>query len=493
MLFNNRKNWNNRLFAATSFVAGLWTFCNYMTGVFPTTIWLEATYATGALVMAFGFIWILYITRERISETKAVLIASTGFLFAILSFVKGFLVERYDAIYVGGVFTGRPAFGLFIYTALFCFSGFSVLYLLASTYKNSSNQIRRQQLQAVFLGALVTLSISGLTSFILPSFSIFSFGGLDSFSFLVFLLCVGYSIVRHNFFDIKIIKTEFLIFTLMSCIILRLIFSDSVYDLVLNIAVLLIALVVSFALSRSVRQEVFQREKLNEINIQKDELLSFASHQLRTPLTVISGYAGMLKAGEFGVITEKQKEIIGSMFNAVNNLSKLVGDFLNISRLEHGGLKYADEDFAFDVILQDVVDDMQLAAFNKNLVLSFENSLEKSLILKGDEDKLRESILNIVDNAIKYTSEGRVNISLCVEGGFAIATISDTGMGISPDLHDVIFQKFKRAHDVRTTSSGSGLGLYISKKIIEAHRGRVAVSSMGVGTGSKFTIYLPVE
>ena len=491
VLSRNPRDWNSRLFCSSSLLVSLWTFTNYLSGILATPLVLEATYATGALVLGSVFIWLLYVADGSVRPRTLTIILSVATLFCVLSFVPHFLVVHYDAIYMGGVFVGAPAFGLWLYTLFFCGSGIYMLYVLYLAVHRESDIRRKNQLRAVWGGALVTFVLSGLTSFILPSLSIFSFGGLDSVGVVIFELAVGYTIVNHNFFNMHVIRTDLLIVTLWIAVLWNVFLSDSKADFGVSIVLLVVSSIVGFALRHSVLEEIRQKQQLTELNKTKDEFLSFASHQLRSPLTVIAGYASMIALGELGTISPRQKEVVGNMFDATMNLSRLVEDFLNVSRIEQGGMKYTFDTFALDVLLQEVVRDMQVPARNRGLALDYTAPANTPCFVLGDEDKLREVYINVIDNAIKYTEKGSVSVTLSVDEAHFVVAVRDTGIGIAQDMQESIFEKFKRARSDRGVATGSGLGLYLARQIIQGHKGAITVVSEGINQGTIFTITIP--
>ena len=340
----HESSWNNRLFCIVSFFASLWAFANYLTGMFHSPFPLELTYASASLVMASGLLWIFSVTHIHLEKKYSTYILFCFGILAAASFFPSFIATRYDVIYLGGVFIGSPNFGLYIAVSFFIVAVLIMLQQLFIAQKLESDVKRRLQLAYIFWGIFCTATISLFTSFTLPSFYIFKFSGLPSISFLLFLICVGYVIVRNNVFTAKVVAAELIIFSLWACTLVQIFTLDTASDQVVSALLLLVSIGVGVQLRKSVITEIRQKEKLEilrekleatneqltELNTLKTEFLSFATHQLRSPLSAVSGYALMLYEGSAGAISEKQKEIVGAMSEATRHLSLTVEDFLNV-------------------------------------------------------------------------------------------------------------------------------------------------------------------
>ena len=250
--------------------------------------------------------------------------------------------------------------------------------------------------------------------------------------------------------------------------------------------------VVSLAFDKSLTYEALQEanEKLKSLDKLKTEFLSLASHQLRSPLTAIKGYTSMLLEGSFGEVGEKQKEAIDRVFQSSNHLTKVVEDLLNVSKIEAGGMQYIMAPFDIEKAAKDLSTDLSITAQKKGLTLNFVTDNKPPYNVNGDMEKIRQVILNVIDNAIKYTQKGGITVNLTKDITTAMirVAITDTGMGISPEEKEKLFQKFSRGEGGKTNTGGSGLGLYLAKQIAEAHGGHIQIDSPGVGLGSTFSI-----
>lgn len=232
-------------------------------------------------------------------------------------------------------------------------------------------------------------------------------------------------------------------------------------------------------------------ERLKKLDEAKSEFISIASHQLRTPLTVIKGYISMMLEGSFGQLTPPEVESLHKVYDSNQRLINLVEDLLNISRIESGRLRFEWTYEPLEHLAESVVEELTPNAKKKKLKLEF--LAEKGLPrVKMDNEKLRQVLMNLVDNAVKYTKKGWVHVRVAQDGGSVVVRVSDTGMGIDPQDMPNLFQKFSRGTGTSLVhTEGTGLGLYVAREIVAAHGGKVWAESQGPGQGSTFIVSLP--
>ncbi|MEX1112593.1 MAG: HAMP domain-containing sensor histidine kinase, partial [Candidatus Andersenbacteria bacterium] len=234
-------------------------------------------------------------------------------------------------------------------------------------------------------------------------------------------------------------------------------------------------------------------EKLTELDKVKSEFLSIASHQLYTPLTALRGYISMLSEGDFGQLSDKQQEILDILNKSAVHLIELIKGLLDISRIEAGRLELKLESIDLAEVTRQLVQDLMPNAMEKKLELEFHDPGKPTHIV-ADQERLRQVMLNFIDNAIKYTDKGRVDVYVKQDKGSAVFTVQDTGKGISHDDILRLFTKFTRVGGAaKYHTQGTGLGLYVAKQIVKEHHGEVSVGSPGMGRGSTFSVELPIE
>ncbi len=233
--------------------------------------------------------------------------------------------------------------------------------------------------------------------------------------------------------------------------------------------------------------------RLLELDVTKDEFLSMASHQLRTPLTSIKGYISMVLEGDAGEITDTQRNLLSEAFASSERMVHLISDFLNVSRLQTGKFIIDRSQTDLDKITIQEVAGMQQMAENHGLKLSYKGS-NRIPLLYVDEGKLRQVIMNFIDNAIYYSPEGKqITVDLAVEDGDVVLRVVDKGMGVPPEVQKKLFTKFFRAENARKQRpDGTGVGLFLAKKVIDGHGGRLVFES-ALGKGSTFGFRLPIK
>ena len=242
--------------------------------------------------------------------------------------------------------------------------------------------------------------------------------------------------------------------------------------------------------TKELRASNAQLQKLDKM---KDEFVSITSHQLRTPLTSVKGYISMVLDGDAGEVNESQRKLLNEAFNSSERMVHLIGDFLNVSRLQTGKFMIEKVPTDLSLLVEQEIDGLKPSALSRNMKLECKIS-KKIPILDLDESKFRQVIMNFADNAIYYSHENSdINISLSVEGEEVVYTVKDTGIGVPDAERAQLFTKFYRATNAKKQRpDGTGVGLYLAKKIVDSHGGSIIFESVE-GKGSTFGFRLPIK
>ncbi|GAC1600727.1 MAG: hypothetical protein NVS3B29_01580 [Candidatus Saccharimonadales bacterium] len=232
---------------------------------------------------------------------------------------------------------------------------------------------------------------------------------------------------------------------------------------------------------------------LKELDRAKDEFISMASHQLRTPLTTIKGYLSMMLEGDAGKLTPPQKEFVGYAFGSSERMVNLISDLLNVSRLSAGRFLIQTKPTNMVAMIEDEVRQLKTHATAKNIKLIFEAPKGALPPAEIDENKTRQVVMNFIDNAIYYTQAGEVRVVLEQSGDCVRLEVRDSGIGVPEAAKKKLFSKFFRAENAQTVRpDGTGLGLYLAKRVVEDQGGTIIFNSVE-GKGSTFGFELPFK
>lgn len=494
IIFKDWRNRVNQLFFLMTLAIALWAFSYWQwllsTDATSALFWVRILSIGSILIPIFYFHWVvvfLGIAKQKRTYLLLILSYLVGFCFLIFSFSPLFIKDVSPKL----SFLFWPEPGLlytlnliFIYLGLV---GYSLL-LLYRSYRSSSD-MRSKQILYVIIGSIIGFG-GGLTNFFLwYGIPIAPYG---NFLVALFPFFLGYAILKHHLFNIKVIATELLTFALWTAIFIDALEADTLKEWIFEIGLLAFVILFGILLIRSVLKLEETNARLKELDRLKSEFLSFASHQIKTPMTVIKGYASLIYDGSYGNVLEEVKETSLKIENVADRLTSLVDDFLNLRKIKEGKMEYRFGRVDIGRLVGSVVEELQLMAKQKNLSLFFKNSEQPlhRITVQADEQKLRQVIQNLVENAIKYTEKGFVRVEFENNEDSVLISVKDSGMGISKELLSKLFKQFSRDKNMAKEIKGTGLGLYIAKEIITVHNGKIWAESEGDGKGSVFYVAL---
>ena len=429
-------------------------------------------------------------------------------VFAILSpsFIERDTVD-YNNIRDGFFFGKRYFLYIFYQVAFFI----AVLWSLFNKYRLSAGIFK---LQARDMLVVFTVSVSIFATLILlyPGLSdiyeLFLFGYI---SVSVGALGIGLILIKYNFWSIEIIAVKFLTLITIFILLARFFFSDSLLGVVVNAIVTIIIILASFFLVENTKHEIESRDgiarllyEINEIkqrlavlDKKKSEFLAIASHHLRDPLTAIKGYSSMIIDGSFGEVQPLVLDATVKIFESSKRLITTISDFMNISNIESGNIKFSFTDVDMEKLVTKITNEMSLSARRAGTILDvmIDKNYENYFVV-ADTEKIRQVIVSIFDNAIKYAPQKEITVLLSKTSDKTkvVLSVSDTGIGMDKSTLEKIFKKFSRASGMTTIyTEGLGLGLYVAQEIVTAHKGRIWAVSEGEGTGATFYVELDAK
>ncbi|PIP86785.1 hypothetical protein COV42_01070 [Candidatus Campbellbacteria bacterium CG11_big_fil_rev_8_21_14_0_20_44_21] len=505
VFFKDWRNRQNQIFFLMTLSIALWSFSYWQwlsSGNADESLnWVRLLSLGSMFIPVFFFHWVAKLLGIADKNGKIIKLAySLAIFFSFFIFSPHFIKSVQPKLFFS--FWPNPGiiyslYFFLIYVSLISYTAF----LLIKHYRLSSDNQEKGRVLYIIIGLFFGFG-GGLSNF--PLWYGINIPPYGNFAVALFPFLLGYAALKHSLFHIKVIATELLIFSLWLFILFRLLLTETLSDQITDGVLLLLLLAIGALLIKSVRQEVRQREKLEkltkelekanarlkELDQLKTEFLSLASHQFRSPLTAMKGYSSLILEGSYGEVNPSVKEAVQNIFYSADNLSEVVQDFLDVSRIEQGRMKYDFVKVDMKKLIESVINELKPNIQEAGLGIKFEFEPGEYFV-KADRGKLNQVIINLVDNAQKYTKEGEIAVSLVKKDKKVLTKIKDRGIGIKKEDLPKLFGKFVRSKDANEVNvKGTGLGLYLVKKIMEAHQGRVWAYSAGIGGGSTFFLEL---
>lgn len=502
VLVNNPKSATNRLFSLLTLVLAAWTVLNYF------SLHAETPENTLILIRVILFLAaykppLLYLLFKTFPDTNmsiskkilvpiivfpviASLVALSPFVFTELKIVNG------NPQPVPGI--GMPIWAVTFFTILIL-----SFVLLIRRLRSETGNIK-VQMKLLLMGFVLSFSFFLFTNFIMVNvFQNTSLVAIGPLFTVILATFIAYAIVKHGLFNIKVITTVVLSLALWVVLLSRLVFFQTASEFLVNLFILFLVLVLGVLLIRSVKNEIDQKEKLlgltnklKELDAQKDEFINMAAHELRAPMTAIKGYVTMVMEGDTGDIPEKARGFLADANNINDRLIRLVNNMLNVSRIEEGRLVFQEEVENLSRPVRSVFSQFAPEAERKGLEYHLDIAQHIRDKVKVDPDRIQEVIGNLLSNAVKYTDRGSVEVKLLQPDEKTVRfEVTDTGPGISELEQKRLFKKFERVETNVGKTTGTGLGLYISKLLVEKFNGNIGLKSKP-GEGSTFWFELPL-
>lgn len=508
IFIKNRKDPVNLWYGLTALSTSLWAigiaFFRLATDLTLADFWARFYYASAALIGASFMLFSFYFPFSIFKVKKVHKICFIVFSLAVL------VVSLYPDVLVGQLFVRDWGKEVKLSDFYIIFSSYFLMCLVGAFGNlilkiKKATTLQKIQIKFVFVGTMIA-AIWGVTfNLLLPFFGNYKLIWLGPYFTLFMVGFIAYAVVRHQLMNIKVIATEIFAILIPLALFVDVFFLSTNNERIFKFWLFLFVAFFSLLLVRSVLKEIRSKERLEKLtnslhraNLElqkldkaKSDFISIASHQLRTPLTVIKGFVSMMLEGSFGQINDVMRDKLNKTYESAERLIKLVNDLLDLSHMEGGKMRYEFKKVELAAMVQSVFEELAPQAARKNLKFEF-NRPAGEFNVWADEEKLRQVAMNLIDNAIKYTKEGGVVLSLVDTGGQIEFSVKDTGLGMSPQEIPKLFQKFVRGTTApRMYTDGSGIGLYVAKKVMDEHRGQIGAQSAGAGQGSTFFIKMP--
>jgi len=514
VFLKNRKDLLNKTFFLMSLGVAIWSFgyCKWLL-VEEREIalfWSRALNFGATLIPIFYLHWVLGLLNLA-EKKKQPLIAGylMTFIFLCFSFTPYYIKSVKPILSFPHWPQAGPLYICFLFLGYLGLVGYG-FYQLFKNRKTAPRE-RRAQIDYVILGTILGFG-GGATNFPLM-FGVSLLPPIGQPLVALYVLFLALAVLRYHLFEIKVILTELLV-GIMGVVLVVLPFLMPTPNLkILTLAVFLLFLIFGYYLVNATHKEEGRREEAERMAVQeralrlrterltraRDQFILSSQHYFRTPLTSIIGFLEMVLDESYGKLPEKVKEKLGLTSRSVLELRKRIEESLDISQFQirKGKGILSLEEVRVEDLIKNVIEELKPQAKEKNLYLevSFpENPLPK---MKLDKKRMFMVFVNLIDNGIKHTLKGGIKLFLeyLKDKNSILFSVKDTGIGIPkeelPFIGQMPFERGRKAKEL--TPLGKGIGLYLSRLVVEAHGGKLWAESEGIGKGSVFYIELPVK
>jgi signal transduction histidine kinase len=380
----------------------------------------------------------------------------------------------------------------------------AVLAFIIIYYIRNKERVQRQRVLLAGTGVLIFLGFFFSANFLVSllasssvSSYVYNYLIYGLFGMPIFLIYLGYLIVRYKAFNVKMFGAQALVLALIVVLASEFAFVNSLSNRILVAVTLVLTAIAGVLLIRSVQREILQREHIQRLaddlekaNKQQIVLIHFITHQIKGFVTKSRNIFSMILEGDLGAVPETMKSMVEEGFRSDTQGAQTIQEILNASNVKSGAVSYTMEPFDFSELVKETANALKPAADAKHL--EFNLNIQDGLTITGDRMQLQNAVKNMIDNAIKYTPSGNVTVTLDKDGEMVRFTEQDTGVGITPeDMQHLFTEGGHGKESAKVNVDSTGFGLYIVKNIITAHHGKVWAESEGAGKGSKFIIEIP--
>ncbi len=565
---NNRKDSSGKVVAVISVTIGFWVLSAFLSDVTKNellSLFLNRFIFVALISFIGGLFYLPFVfpMRSKIANTIKIFIIVFSVMFGLITLFTPLIVSSIQFESWGSNITYGKLFMLF--------TGYTVIVLLVLltkfiiSYIKIKSHTEREKIRLFFTGLILVTVINVIVQVVIRNIvgsdEYYRFG---NYSVIIFVGYTAYAIIKHQLFNIKVILTEVGVAIVNIAILEQIFLPRNSWQVFINVILLLIVAYGSYVLVKSVIWEIKQKEELQklstdlahanehlkELDKMKTEFVSLASHELLTPVSAIEGYLSMMLDEHLAKVDDPTAaRYLDRIYRSSKRLARLISDMLNISRIEEGRLLVEKKDIDLSELIKQVIDEIKFKAEEMKQTVIFDNGKSEALNPKsetisndqkeakwmtyGDPDKIKEVIVNLIGNSIKYSANpGEIKvivkkvptvvvqstwqkieddikerplddqeaITSAVNPHFKeivgpeqlLISVKDQGIGIPRDELPRLFKKFHRVGDYSTAESqGTGLGLYISRALVELHHGRIWADSEGPSKGSTFTFSLP--
>jgi|GEM_PF-1386636 len=451
--------------------------------------WQRILYIGTILIPVFFFHFCVIVLKKDEGKIKDLLKGGyvLSVLFIILSFTNLFIVKVADRTFFGywPVQTGSL---YFVFLAYFLFYVAYPIILLKISEKRTSG-VYQKQIEYIYYAALIGF-VGGATNFLLDfNLSIYPIGNFFVTFYVVF---ITYAILKHHLFSPKIIVTEMLTFSIWIFLLMRVLLADTVKDQLIDGGLLILLIISGILLIKSVIREVRQREEIEALANRLKSVNSILGHDVKAVLGKNLGLFSEMKEGTFGLISEGLSSMIQRLSN---DTGKVLAMIMTILESGHE-IKLNVTEFDFKTTVLEVISNLSPDTKEKGLTVNSIIDETQDYKILADQNQLTVHVIqNLIENAINYTPKGFIEVRLTKSSPMSILlAVKDSGVGITNEDKLKLFKEGGHGTDsIKVNVHSTGYGLFIAKKIVDSHGGKIWAESEGKDKGSTFFVELPVK
>ncbi len=526
-VYKNSKSLVSKILLTIAVLFTMWSMFNLFIWVSDLSNIMSFIWSFFGILTALLFLSSIYFTHVYITQKDVSIWIKSIWLVLLLPLIV-FIKYAAPEFNLASCEVVENSYYTYYYYLIGLISFIWIISFAVFSFFKTKEVSERKQITYLTIGIsafLIFFSISGFFAVYVGNFELEQYG---FFGMVIFMAYLAFLIVRFKAFDIKLIGAQTLVWAMIIMVGTQFLFIRTNINRVLTSVTLVVSAIVGLLIVRSIKREISQRQyieilaqsletsnqklvdvngrlensnmslkiandKLKELDSMKSEFVSLATHQIRGPLAAIKGYISLMVEGDYGKVPKYFNEPLNTIFMSTDSLSNMVTDFLDVSRIDLGQMKYEFTKFDFCELVEEVAKELKPNIDARGL--DFRVKLTKdTCIINADRLKLKQVMDNLIDNSSKYTKTGWIEVSLeKIDANKVLFAIKDSGVGIPPTTISKLFQRFSRSENANDTNIiGTGLGLYIAKKMVEANHGKIWAESEGEGRGSQFYVELPL-
>jgi signal transduction histidine kinase len=496
ILYRHGKNKGYLLLAGALITASFWAL-SILGGILTgNMIIANSSFSFAVLILGFLILSIAELAR-LLSKNIRLTISFISIATAISVYLPNAVAQKIS-VEAGYIRLDEPGYLYNFFLAYFAVYAVFLIVLARIAIKKTVGT-KKRQLIYISSGFILSL-IAGITfNLALPSFGIFQFNGLGPVFMLIMSTFAIYTATRHYLYEPRVILAELYAVLLILISITRLVmFPDAINYIICGLTVGLSLLFIRSTIDGADRNLELKRDKTELVRLDrmKDEFLMMATHELNTPITILQGKMEMIVNEKFGDFSKEQKEYFNPILDNFKKLSLMFKHILEVVNIDEHRFEIRKSPLDLRLLVEKAIETTESAHNEKYEIIL---NAPAKIWVDGDEEKLREVFLQLLDNGIKFScidnNEGILKVNIKSDKDNVIISVSDNGIGISKTDQKHITEKFFQSkrfdENMPTEQQGAGLALYISRKITELHHGRMWFESEE-GKGTTFFVSLPI-